>query len=242
MAKKQLKIDGRLSHAKDLTFMDIRLVLSLLLRYFIELDKRLGKNSVKKPDSADLIAKLQQDLAKPNLSEAVINGYIKRLNDLKNVKANQGNTKELAESVKKIIDHFQEIIKLLTKQEKGLIALKKKSTTVAGRKKRVKTDKAQPDVSERQKRLDHIVLAIGRLEQQVMAGITVEMICELLQQEKIEGFKNCSASVRACLVDQQHQKLKGAVNLIDRNFDNSHYYFLTEGGRMRFRILTGKPE
>jgi hypothetical protein len=237
MEKKQLKIDGRLSQASKLTFMEIKLMLSLLLRYFTRLDKTLSKKGPKQADSKGLIAKLQEDLKDENLSPAKIERHIRKLEKLKAANTNQGDTKALSASNKKILEHMNAILALLCNQAPGYMVANKKTVKVVTRKKRGKTPR--PLVPGFSNRLDNIVLVIGHMEAEGGHQITASSISEVMQVKIIDEGQNSNANVRACL--RQHRiacQKEGKNYLVGFNPSaGNHEYFLTEEGKKRFQEL-----
>ncbi len=241
MAKKQLVIDARLSHAKELTYLDIKLILNLLQRYFSQQAKTLGTKTPKGTDPKNLIAKLQEDLASGKLSPAKINSYIKRLHKLKEVNSSVGDLKGLAENAKKIAGHLDEACKLFSSQENGYKAVNKITAQPTGRKKRSKASKAEAEAAVISSRLDHIILIIGHMEAEGKSYIVASVISERLQASGLDQGSDSTACVRSCLRAHRYNRPQEIPLLVDTaDQARQHKYFLTDEGKKRFQALIDK--
>ncbi|MFA5902336.1 MAG: hypothetical protein WC836_00255 [Desulfobacula sp.] len=232
--KKQVAVDGRLSHAKDLSVSQVKLLLNLLLRFFTEQAKGFAKKRPKGSDPNELLNQIQKDTPNPDWSQTKIAKYIQRLNKLKDAKAAQGDTKGLSDGTKKIVELLDEICKLFPPLEKGFKTASKKPAKVVIKKKPGRPPKAneEADTSTQASRLQHIIEVIGVMAMKGGQKITAETISEELRDRKTDAGKNSNASVRACL--RQHRsncKKDGKPILVDcKPTTDCHEYFLTEEG------------
>lgn len=235
--KKQVAVDGRLSHAKDLSVSQVKLLLNLLLRFFTEQAKGFAKKRPKGSDPNELLNQIQKDTPNPDWSQAKIAKYIQRLNKLKDAKAAQGDTKVLSDGTKKIVELLDEICKLFCEQEKGFKAVNKKPAKAVVRKKREETPRSS--VPDCENRLDNIILIIGHMEAESKQKITASLISFRMQEAKIDEGQNSNAHVRACLREHRLacQKSKEPVFVAYNANPGGHEYFLTEEGKNHYRKL-----